>query len=96
MPSLEVGLTPTQFDNILLEFLRDRGVKDLVNALEALRFMYTYWPAPSNNPAVRQQMIDVSFIVRVNLMVLIILIRSYQTNGPLRQVALLLDSRWLM
>ena len=71
MPSLEVGLTPTQFDNILLEFLRDRGVKDLVNALEALRFMYTYWPAPSNNPAVRQQMIDVSFIVRVNLMVLI-------------------------
>ena len=93
MPSLEVGLTPTQFDNILLEFLRDRGVKDLVNALEALRFMYTYWPAPSNNPAVRQQMIDVSFIVRVSLMLLINLVRPYQPTGLLCQVARLLDSR---
>ncbi|WAR15894.1 ACES-like protein [Mya arenaria] len=30
MPSLQEGLSPTQFDNILLEFLRDQNVKDMM------------------------------------------------------------------
>ncbi|XP_052762657.1 acetylcholinesterase-like [Mya arenaria] len=58
MPSLQEGLSPTQFDNILLEFLRDQNVKDMVNALEALRFEYSYWPQRSNYSWVRQEMMD--------------------------------------
>lgn len=60
LPSLEKGITPTEFDNIVLEFLRDRNVNDLVNAMEALRFEYSYWPQRSNMSWIRQELIDVS------------------------------------
>ncbi|XP_060583528.1 cholinesterase 1-like, partial [Ruditapes philippinarum] len=58
MPSLESGMSPTQFDNVLLEFLRDRGVADMINAMEALRFEYSYWPQRSNYSWVRQEAIE--------------------------------------
>lgn len=60
MPSLESGMSPTQFDNILLEFLRDRDAADMINAMEALRFEYSYWPERQNYSWVRQEAIDVS------------------------------------
>ena len=66
MPSLESGMSPTQFDNVLLEFLRDRGVADMVNAMEALRFEYSYWPQRSNYSWVRQESIDVSIILYIH------------------------------
>lgn len=61
MPSLEAGMSPTQFDNVLLEFLRDHNVADMVNGMEALRFEYSYWPQRQNYSWVRQEVIDVSY-----------------------------------
>ena len=69
MPSLESGMSPTQFDNVLLEFLRDRGVADMVNAMEALRFEYSYWPQRSNYSWVRQESIDVSIMIKLSYLI---------------------------
>ena len=60
LPTLESGVTPNQFDNIVLEFLRDQKVADMVNAMEALTFEYTYWPQRQNYSWIRQELIDVS------------------------------------
>ncbi|KAH3710118.1 hypothetical protein DPMN_069585 [Dreissena polymorpha] len=58
MPSLEEGISPTQFDNIILEFLRDLKVKDMVNPMEALRFEYSYWPQKSNYSYIRHELMN--------------------------------------
>ncbi|KAL4218337.1 hypothetical protein ACF0H5_023075 [Mactra antiquata] len=58
MPTLDDGVSTTQFDNILLEFLRDRKVADMVNAMEALKFEYSYWPQRLNYSWIRQELID--------------------------------------
>lgn len=58
LPTLESGVTPNQFDNIVLEFLRDQKVADMVNAMEALTFEYTYWPQRQNYSWIRQELID--------------------------------------
>ncbi|XP_067665939.1 cholinesterase-like isoform X1 [Haliotis asinina] len=52
------GVTPAQFDNILKEFLRDRGIVDMSNAIDALSYEYTYWPEPKNYSQVRQMLTD--------------------------------------
>ena len=60
LPTLDYGVTPSQYNNIIREFLQDHRVKDMVNAMEALTFEYTYWPQRYNYSWIRQELIDVS------------------------------------
>ena len=60
MPTLEEGIEQNQFDNVIVEFLRDRSVADMTNAKEALTFEYSYWPQRQNRSWIRQELIDVS------------------------------------
>ncbi|XP_041361645.1 cholinesterase 1-like isoform X2 [Gigantopelta aegis] len=58
LPNLLDGVTPDQFDNILKEFLKDRGIVDMASTIDATSFQYTYWPQPTNYSMVRQMLTD--------------------------------------
>ncbi|KAL3891614.1 hypothetical protein ACJMK2_003869 [Sinanodonta woodiana] len=58
LSSLESGVTPAQYENIVNEFLWDRKIIDMLNTKEALEFQYTYWPQPENYTMIRQELIN--------------------------------------
>lgn len=57
LPTLDEGVQKIQFDNIVNEFLSDRGVKDSVTK-EAMIFQYKYWPQPQNQTMILHKTID--------------------------------------
>lgn len=61
LPTLDEGVQKIQFDNIVNEFLSDRGVKDSVTK-EAMIFQYKYWPQPQNQTMILHKTIDVSAV----------------------------------
>ena len=60
MPTLDEGIQKIQFDNIINEFLSDRGVSDSVTK-DAMIFQYTYWPQPQNQTMILHRTVDVSY-----------------------------------
>jgi hypothetical protein len=61
LSTLDEGVQKIQFDNIINEFLSDRGVRDSVTK-EAMIFQYTYWPQPQNQTMILRRTVDVSYL----------------------------------
>ncbi|KAK6167678.1 hypothetical protein SNE40_021648 [Patella caerulea] len=57
LPNLLDGVTPSQFENIVREFLYDRSAKDMITTSDAVEFEYTHWPDPKNFTHVREMLI---------------------------------------
>ncbi|XP_061173195.1 acetylcholinesterase-like [Saccostrea echinata] len=57
LPTLDEGIQKIQFDNIINEFLSDRGVQDSVTR-DAMIYQYTYWPQPKNQTMILHKTID--------------------------------------
>ena len=60
MPTLDEGIQKIQFDNIIIEFLSDRGVSDSVTKDDMI-FQYTYWPQPQNQTMILHRTVDISY-----------------------------------
>ncbi|CAG5124554.1 unnamed protein product [Candidula unifasciata] len=58
LPNLIDGVTKTQFQNILDEFIRYRDIKDKNALYDALEFQYTYWPHPTNQTWICNKLIE--------------------------------------
>lgn len=72
LSTLDEGVQKIQFDNIINEFLSDRGVKDSVTK-EAMIFQYTYWPQPQNQTMILRRTVDVSCLLFHSQQIIIIL-----------------------
>ncbi|XP_062582093.1 acetylcholinesterase-like isoform X1 [Saccostrea cucullata] len=57
LPTLDEGIQKIQFDNIINEFLSDRGVRDSVTR-DAMIYQYTYWPQPKNQTMILHKTVD--------------------------------------
>ncbi|CAE1324243.1 NLGN [Acanthosepion pharaonis] len=55
---LEDGIQLTEFDNLLYEFLDERGVVNYDQARDSLKFQYTYYEEPTNITGIRNRSID--------------------------------------
>ncbi|BFZ11239.1 hypothetical protein BsWGS_14280 [Bradybaena similaris] len=58
LPNMIDGVTKTQFQNILDEFIRYRDIKYKNALYDALEFQYTYWPQTSNQTWICNKLIE--------------------------------------
>ena len=60
---MNMGLDPGTFREILYDITNDRElIRNKHEVVGAMEFEYTFWAKPDNKTAVRQNLVDVSYI----------------------------------
>lgn len=60
---MEEGLDPVIFRNLVYNMVSQRAfIRNVHEVVGAIEFEYTFWAKPDNKSAVRQNLIDVSWI----------------------------------